>query len=146
MPGQHRAGEVVEAPHAPLAAVALPVRLAVVAPVADHRGAAAPGATHAFRPAVLAHEGEALGVVHQAGKIDQAGCSIECSHDHGAPRDIAAADHPAAIIPAEVIQTRQPLLCLPTPRNPKRASSIWRRAWSLCSSTTSTMQAPRARS
>src|SRR5919112_1465000 len=122
MPGQHRAGEVVEAPRAPLAAVALPVRLAIVAPVADHRGAAAPGATHAFRPAVLAHEGKALGVVHQAGKIDQTGCSIECSHDHGAPRDIAAADHPAALIPSEVLQTRQPLLCLPTPRNPKRAS------------------------
>src|SRR4051794_40680188 len=42
---------------------------------------------------------------------------------NGAPRDIAAADHPAALIPSEVLQTRQPLLCLPTPRNPKRASS-----------------------
>ena len=35
---------------------------------------------------------------------------------------IAAADHPAVLIPSEVLQTRQPLLCLPTPRNPKRAS------------------------
>ena len=70
MPGQHRAGEVVEAPRAALAAVALPVRLAVVAPVADHRGAAAPGAAHAFWPAALAHEGKALGVVHQARKVD----------------------------------------------------------------------------
>jgi len=26
---------------------------------------------------VLAHEGEALGIVHQAGKIDQSGCSHE---------------------------------------------------------------------
>jgi hypothetical protein len=81
MAGQHRAGEVVKAPRAPLAAVALPVRLAIVAPVADHRGGVAPGATHAFWPAVLAHEGEALGVVHQAGQVDQTGGSIGCSHD-----------------------------------------------------------------
>jgi hypothetical protein len=81
MPSQHRVGEVVEAPRACLAAVALPVRLAVVVPVADHRGGIAPGATHAFWPAVLAHEGKALGVVHQAGQVDQAGGSIGCNHD-----------------------------------------------------------------
>src|SRR4051812_47905110 len=72
MPSKHRAGEVVEAPRAFLAAVALPVRLAVVAAVTDHRGSIAPGATHAFWPAVLAHEGEALGVVHQARQVDPA--------------------------------------------------------------------------
>ena len=81
MAGQHRAGEVVEPPRAFLAAVALPARLAVVAPVADHRGSIALGATHAFWPAVLAHEGEAFGVVHQAGQVDQAGGSIGGSHD-----------------------------------------------------------------
>jgi hypothetical protein len=37
--------------------------LGVVAPVPDHRTAAAAGAAHALRPAVLAHEGEALGVI-----------------------------------------------------------------------------------
>jgi hypothetical protein len=36
---------------------------------------------HAFWPAVLAHEGEALGVVHQAGQVDQAGAGIGGSHD-----------------------------------------------------------------
>jgi hypothetical protein len=61
--GQHRAREVVEAPRARLAAVALPVRLRVVAAVTHHRAAAAPGAAHALRPALLAHQREALGVV-----------------------------------------------------------------------------------
>src|SRR5215218_10033007 len=45
MPGQHRAGEVVEAPSTRLTAIALPSLLGVVAPVPDHRGAAAPRAT-----------------------------------------------------------------------------------------------------
>src|SRR5215218_7638600 len=54
VPGQRRAGEVVEAPGARLAPIALPVRLRVVAPVADHRIAAAAGAAHTLAPAVLA--------------------------------------------------------------------------------------------
>jgi hypothetical protein len=71
VPGQHRIGEIVEAGRTRLAPIPLPSRLRVVAPVPDHRRAAAPGATHALWPAVLAHEGEALGVVQQAGKVDQ---------------------------------------------------------------------------
>src|SRR5215203_2891177 len=77
MPGQHRAGQIVKTSGARLAAIALPSLLGVVAPVPDHRGAAAPRATHALWPAALAHKGEALGVVHQAGKVDQVGCSHE---------------------------------------------------------------------
>src|SRR4051812_36172149 len=69
--GQHGAGEVVETPGARLAPVALPMRLGVVAPVADHRIAAATGAAHALGPAVLAHQREALGVVQQGREIDQ---------------------------------------------------------------------------
>jgi hypothetical protein len=63
MPGQHCGGEVVKALRALLAAVALPVRLAAVTPVADHRGGIALGATHAFWPAMLAYQGEALGII-----------------------------------------------------------------------------------
>src|SRR5215211_1950824 len=77
VPGQRRAGEVVEAPGAGLTPIALPARLRVVAPVADHRTAAAAGAAHALRPAVLAHEGEALGIVQQSREVDQ----VRCSHD-----------------------------------------------------------------
>src|SRR5918993_5636770 len=77
MPGQRRAGEVVKAPGAGLAAIALPARLRIVAPVADHRTAVTAGAAHALRPAVLAHEGKALGVVQQPRKVDQ----VRCSHD-----------------------------------------------------------------
>src|SRR5215207_6392394 len=77
--GQRRAGEVVEAPGARLAPVALPTRLRVVAPVADHRIAAAAGAAHALGPAVLAHQREALGVVQQRREADQ----IDGCHDGG---------------------------------------------------------------
>jgi hypothetical protein len=55
------------------------MRLRVVVPVPDHRVAAAPGTAHAIGPAMLAHEGEAFGVVHQAGEVDQ----VQCSHDGG---------------------------------------------------------------
>jgi hypothetical protein len=71
MPGQRRAGEVIKAPGARLAAIALPVRLGVVAPVADHRIAAAAGTAYTLAPAVLAHQREALGVVQQGREIDQ---------------------------------------------------------------------------
>src|SRR4051794_20847298 len=77
--GQHCPGEVVETPGARLAPVALPMRLGVVASVADHRIAAATGAAHALGPAVLAHQREALGVVQQGREIDQ----IDGWHDGG---------------------------------------------------------------
>src|SRR4051795_1792550 len=77
--GQPCPGEVVKAPGARLAAIALPMRLGVVAPVADHRIAAAAGTAHALWPAVLAHKGEALGVVQRGREIDQ----IDGWHDGG---------------------------------------------------------------
>src|SRR4051812_21516223 len=79
VPGQHGADEVVAAPSTRLAPVALPTRLRVVAPVADHRITAAAGAAHALAPAVLAHQREALGVVQQRREIDQ----VDCCHDGG---------------------------------------------------------------
>ena len=63
--GRGGAGRVVEAGRARLAAVALAVPPRVAAPVADHRGAAAPGAADALRPALPAHRGVALRVVDQ---------------------------------------------------------------------------------
>src|SRR5215212_8771713 len=77
--GQPCPGEVVKAPGARLAAIALPMRLGVVAPVADHRIAAAAGTAHALGPAMLAHQCEALGVVQQGREIDQ----IDGWHDGG---------------------------------------------------------------
>src|SRR3954468_15769713 len=79
MPGQHRAGEVVEAPRARLAPVALPAPLHVVATVPDHRAAVASRTMDAIGPAVLAHQREALGVIHQSREVDQ----IRCSHGGG---------------------------------------------------------------
>src|SRR3954452_19126913 len=55
-------------------ALTLPMRLGVVAPVADHRVTAAPGTAHALRPTKLAHQREALGVVQQPREVDQVGC------------------------------------------------------------------------
>jgi hypothetical protein len=74
VPGQRRAGEVVEAPGARLTSIALPVRLRVVAPIADHRLTATPGTAHALRPAMLANQREAFGVVQQPREVDQVGC------------------------------------------------------------------------
>src|SRR3982751_6134569 len=74
MPGQHCAGEVVEAPGAGLAAISLPSALRVVTPVPDNREAVTPRTTHAIGPAMLAHQGEALGVVQKSREVDQIGC------------------------------------------------------------------------
>src|SRR5215218_2370025 len=79
VPGQHCAGEVVEAPGAGLAAISLPSALRVVTPVPDNREAVTPRTTHAIGPAMLAHQGEALGVVQKSREVDQIGCS----HDDG---------------------------------------------------------------
>src|SRR5215212_8614592 len=73
VPGQRRAGEVVEAPGAGLTPIALSMRLRVVAPIADYRVTATPGTAHAFRPAMLAHQREAFGVVQQLREVDQVG-------------------------------------------------------------------------
>jgi hypothetical protein len=75
MAGQHRAGEVVKAPGTLFAAVALPAGLRLVTAVADHHRARAEGAPDALGPAMLAHQGEALGVINQGRKIDQVGSS-----------------------------------------------------------------------
>ena len=75
MAGQHRAGEVVEAPRTLLAAVALPAGLRLVTAVAGHRRACAEGAPDTLGPAMLAHQGEAFGIVDQGREIDQVGSS-----------------------------------------------------------------------
>src|SRR4051812_31101764 len=77
--GQHCPGEVVETPGARLAPIALPMRLGVVAPVTDHRIAAAAGTAHALAPAMLAYQRKALGIVQQGREIDQ----IDGCHDGG---------------------------------------------------------------
>ena len=71
MAGQHRAGEVVEASRTRLAPIPLPVSLGLVKAVSDHATAAAGGAVHPLRPALLAHQGEALGIVDQCREVDQ---------------------------------------------------------------------------
>src|SRR3954454_5844546 len=93
--------------------IALRARLRVVAPVPDHRTAVTAGAAHALRPAVLAHEGEALGVVQQPRQVDQ----VRCSHDAEAPRASRLAARAPAITP-DTLRTRYPN---PPPRNPTRA-------------------------
>ena len=70
VPGQHRSGQVVEAPSACFAPVATPEELCVVVAVADYCIVVAGRAPNAVRPAVLAHEGEAFRIVHQTRKVD----------------------------------------------------------------------------
>src|SRR5829696_5562474 len=99
--GQRRAGEVVKAPGSRLAAIPLPIGLSAVAPVPDHRVIAATGAAYALRPAALAHQGEALGVVHQAREVNQVGCSHgggDSLHGRGQLSPLAPA-HQASFAP-----------------------------------------------
>ena len=65
MPGQHRSGQVVKTPGARLAPVALARGLRVVVAVTDDGVAAAHGVARTLRPAVLAHQRKALGVIQQ---------------------------------------------------------------------------------
>src|SRR3954454_24505299 len=129
VPGQRRAGEVVEAPGARLAPIALPMRLGVVAAVADHRITATAGTAHALGSAKLAHQREALGIVQQsreAREVDQVGCG------HGRQGSLReGSSRPTApIITSEAPCDRYPLPRPSTPRNPRRATSICRRSCS----------------
>src|SRR5687768_4085470 len=90
VPGQRRAGEVVKAPGARLAAIALPMRLGVVAPVADHRVTATSGTAHALGPAMLAHQREAFRVVQQPERLTRSHAGMIAR----APCMKAAADQP----------------------------------------------------
>src|SRR5215210_5877785 len=119
VPGQRRAGEVVEAPSAGLAAIALPVRLRVVAPVADYPITATPGTAHALGPAKLAHQREAPGVIQQPREVDQ----IRCRHDHQGSLREGSSRLTAPIITSKAPCDRYPLPRPSTPRNPRRASS-----------------------
>src|SRR3954447_19158374 len=114
MPGQHRAGEVVEASRACLAPIPLPVNLALIKAVSDHRTTAAGGAMDALRPAMLAYQGEALGIIDQCREVDQS----RYRHIGGSSRRVAGSRRPPTII--EALQARYPDL-LPPPRNPIRA-------------------------
>src|SRR3954452_1684761 len=70
VPGQHRAGQIVEASMAGLAQVALPVPLSVVMAIADDHGTVAVRAAHAIRPTMLTHKLKTLGLVQQPREID----------------------------------------------------------------------------
>src|SRR5215203_6903080 len=118
MPGQHRAGEVVEAPRTRLAAIPLPSALRVVTPVSGNREAVTPGTAYAIGPAMLAHQCEALGVVQKTREVNQIGCN----HDDEAPRASRTAARASAIT-SDALRTRYPD---PPPRNPIRASPVCR--------------------
>ena len=77
MAGQHRAGEVVKAPRTRLAPIPLPVSLGLVKAIADYGTATAGRAADTLRPAMLAHQGETLGIVDQRREVDQ----IRGGHD-----------------------------------------------------------------
>jgi hypothetical protein len=108
VPGQHRAGEIVEATRAGLAPVALPVRLGVVAAVAHHGAAAAAGAAHALRPAMLAHQGEALAIVDQGGEVDQVRCG------HGGKRSFDGGEQPSCSYHSSTFPAHPAFLTLST--------------------------------
>jgi hypothetical protein len=81
MRGQHRAREIAEACLARLAAIALPAWLRVVAAVTNGGATDASGATNTLRPAELARQGGALGVIDRGREADR----IRYRHDGQAP-------------------------------------------------------------
>src|SRR3954470_4156395 len=90
MSGQHRAGEVIEASHACLAPIPLPVGLGLIKAVSDHGTAAACGAVNTLRPAMLAYQGEALGILDQCQEVDQ----IRYRHIRGSSRRVVGSRRP----------------------------------------------------
>ncbi len=118
VPGQHRPSEVVETRRTCLAPVALAMWLRVVATVPDHRRAVASGAAYALRPAMLAHQREALGIVHQAGKVDQVGCSHDGGNSSREPVGCSRSCHHIRYAPAAPPGS--------PPRNPTRARAFCR--------------------
>src|SRR4051794_28127898 len=96
--------------------IALRARLRVVAPVADYRTAVTAGAAHALWPAVLAHEGEALGVVQQPREVDQ----VRCSHDGR-----SSSREPVGYSRSSY-HTRCPPNALPRPTTPEPDKSLTR--------------------
>src|SRR5215207_8850190 len=114
MSGQHRAREVVEAPRAGLAPIPLPIRLRVIAAVANHRCAVAPRAADARWPAVLPYHGEALGIVDQGRKVDQ----IRCGHDaRGSSRGPVDVPRSPSIF-SDALQACHPVQNTPTRTTP----------------------------
>src|SRR6476659_850666 len=89
--------------------VALSVRLRIVAAVAHHGDAAASGAAHALRPAMLPYQGEALGVVDQRGEIDQVRCG------HGGKRSFDGGELPSCFYQPSAFSARPSCLPLTTP-------------------------------
>lgn len=69
--------KVVEAPCTRPAPISLPVSLGLVKAIADYGTATAGGAADTLRPAVLAHQSEAPGIVDQRREVDQ----IRDGHD-----------------------------------------------------------------
>ena len=108
VPGQHRAGEIVEAIGACLAPVALPTGLRVVVAVADHRIVVAGRAPDALRPAALAHKGEALGVVHQADRLTRSDTAMTQAPRASRSATPVPAFAPAVLSPAPRSQPHHP--------------------------------------
>ena len=71
MPGQHSAGQIVEAAVTAAASLALPMRLGVVAAVPRDGRAVAPRAADAIRPTMLTHQGVAFGIIDQGREVDE---------------------------------------------------------------------------
>src|SRR3954453_14836646 len=117
MPGQHRAGEVVEASRASFAPIPLSMNLALIKAVSDHGIAAACGAVDTLRPAMLAYQGEALGILDQCREVDQ----IRYRHIGGSSRRVASSRRPRDYHKGPAGTLPRPP---PPPRNPIRAFAL----------------------
>ena len=71
MPGQHGAGQIIEAAVTAAASISLPIRLGVIAAVPRDGRAVALRAADAVWPTVLTHQGVALGIIDKGREVDE---------------------------------------------------------------------------
>src|SRR3978361_976541 len=114
MTGSHRVRKIVEPSMTGLAEIALPMRLGLVTAIADNRLAIATGTAHTLRPAMLAHQIKAFGIVQQRREVDQFGYRHADSLLAQAGIAGRSSDQMPSI--AAILPQRSP------PRNPTRAS------------------------
>jgi hypothetical protein len=105
MARQNRPGQIVEALAAAVTQIALAVPLGLVSTVAHNLWPAAPGTLNPLRPAVLADQLKALGIIDQERQVDQVG--------HGSRKSQET-----------TVRSRQPARRATSSHRPSRDSSV----------------------
>src|SRR6195952_5305726 len=116
MTGQYRIRKIIKPSMTGLAEIALPMELGLVTAIADNRLAIATGTAHSLRPAMLAHQIKAFGIIQQRREVDQLGYRHA---DTLLAQTEISAGHQTRCFRSPPSLQRSP------PRNPTRALTFW---------------------